>query len=249
MSDRVLTKEEIDALMNGVSAEHSESSLEEEPAGVGEYNLSAGKERFAGNKLSVIESVNDRFCKTFTRSLFAFVRKSVEVTARRAASMKYSDFVESKDQPASFNIFQMSPLTASGLLVLEAELIYALLSSSFGGAAETPVNVEGREFTLFEQSFIKKIAGMVFTDIESAWKPFFPLEFNLDRSETNPAFVDAALASEIVIVNTFQIEMEGSSTSLSICIPHSGVEPLNENLGTSLADIITPVEDIKQLGK
>lgn len=237
MSDRVLTKDELDALMTGISA------------GVDEYDANALRERFAGNRLGAIENVSDRFCGSFTRSLFSFLRSSVDVTAGGVASMKYSDFVETKDLPASFNIFHLPPLMGSGMLVLEAELIFALLSSSFGGAANKPADVEGREFTLFEKNFIKKIAEMVFMDMESAWKPLVELEFNLDRSETNLELVDAALASEMVLVSTFHIEMESLKSSFSICIPYSGVEPLEEKFGVSLADIISPAENIKQLGK
>lgn len=219
MSDRVLSQEELDALMNAISA------------GVDELGPSTAGEVLALSGFPAYELASERFCKFFSRSLFAFLRKSVEVTSDGVVSKKCSDFINSKDKAASFNIFEMPPLKGFGLLVLDAELIFKLLSASFGGAANKPTEVEAREFTLFEHLFIKRIAQMVLTEIENALKPALSLELKYNRLETNPALIDDALKSETVIVSTFKIEMEGSSSPLSICVLNSSVEPLREKPG------------------
>ena len=240
MSDRVLTTEELDALMNGM------------PTGVEAHDLSIVEDYIAGNDFFAIDAVFGRFSRFFTRSLFAFSRLSVEVTPGGVASMKCSDLLETKDRPAIFSIFEAPPLPGSGLLVLETELIFKLLNSSFGGAPGSQgksVDLEGREFTLFENRFIDKIAQMVLTEIENALKPYLELEFNLKRSQTSPDFVEGALLSETVMVYTFQIEMEGFSSLLSISIPCSYLDSSTMNPGTKPVDIISPVEGIKEPSK
>ncbi|MBE9531793.1 MAG: flagellar motor switch protein FliM, partial [Proteobacteria bacterium] len=235
MADRVLSQDEVDALMKGVSAGdvETENDLEEEPADADEYNLITSKERVVRGKLPTMEIINEQFCRLFRLSVFNFVRKVADVTVEGVALMKYSEYIRRIALPASFNIFQISPLRGLSLLIFEANLIFTVLNSYFGGSGKTLAKVEGREFTIFEQRVIKKIVEMVFVDMQTAWKPVFPLEFIFNRAEMSPQFVNVVVPSEIVIVSTFQIEIEGRSSLMSMCIPYSSMEPLKEKLYSS----------------
>jgi flagellar motor switch protein FliM len=222
MSERVLSQEELDALMSGMATGADELS----PVKAGEPLAQSG--------LPAFEIAGERFCKFFARSLFTFLRKSVEVTPGGTVSMKCSDFLDSKDKGVSFNIFEMAPEVSFALAALDTELVFKLLSASFGGAANLPIEVEGeakteagaREFTLFEHLFIKRIAQMVLTEFECAFRPPKSLDLKYKRLETNPAHIDESLKSETVLVFTFQIEMEGLKSPLSISVPDSFVELL-----------------------
>jgi flagellar motor switch protein FliM len=221
--------------MKGVSAGdvETEHDLEEEPSPADEYNLITSKELVVRGKLPTMEIINEQFCRLFRLSLFNFVRKVADVTVEGVALMKYSEYIRRIALPASFNIFQISPLRGLSLLVFEANLIFTVLNSYFGGSGKTQARVEGREFTIFEQRVIMKIVDMVFLDMQTAWKPVFPLEFIFNRTEMSPQFVNVVVPTEIVIVSTFQIEIEGRSSLMTVCIPYSSMEPLKEKLYSS----------------
>lgn len=235
MAERVLSQDEVDALMKGVSdgEVETEADVEEEPTEADEYNLITSKERVVRGKLPTMEIINEQFCRLFRLSLFNFIRKVTDVTVDGVALMKYSEYIRRISLPASFNIFQISPLRGLSLLVFEANFIFVVLNNYFGGSGKHVSRIEGREFTIFEQRVIKKLVDMVFADMQTAWKPVFPLEFIYNRSELSPQFVNVVVPTEIVIVSTFQIEIEGRSSMMSVCIPYSSMEPLKDKLYAS----------------
>jgi flagellar motor switch protein FliM len=235
MVERVLSQDEVDALMRGVSdgEVETEKDVEEEPTEADEYNLITSKERVVRGKLPTMEIINEQFCRHFRLSLFNFIRKVTDVTVDGVALMKYSEYIRRISLPASFNIFQISPLRGLSLLVFEANFIFVVLNNYFGGSGKYVNRIERREFTTFEQRVIKKLVDMVFADMQTSWKPVFPLEFIYNRSELSPKFVNVVVPTEIVIVSTFQIEIEGRSSMMSVCIPYSSMEPLKDKLYAS----------------
>jgi flagellar motor switch protein FliM len=225
MVDRILSQEEIDALMQGVSAGQveTESDLNGELAEVDEYNLITSKERVVHGKLPAMEIINNRFCGLFKETLFNFVRKVVDVTVEEIALMQYSEYIRKVNLPASFNIFKISPLKGFSLLIFDAELVFVVVNNYFGGTTKALNPIEKRDFTNFEQRIIRKMLEEVFIDMRVAWEPVLPLEFIFNRSELNPRFVNVVMPTEMVIVSTFQIEIEGRSSQMSICIPYSSL--------------------------
>ncbi len=235
MAERVLSQDEVDALMKGVSDGdvETEKDVEEESTEADEYNLITSKEKVVRGKLPTMEIINEQFCRLFRLSLFNFIRKVTDVTVDDVTLMKYSEYIRRISLPASFNIFQISPLRGLSLLIFEANFIFVILNNYFGGSGKHTTRIEGREFTIFEQRVIKKLVDMIFTDMQTAWKPVFPLEFIYNRSELSPQFVNVVVPSEIVIISTFQIEIEGRSSMMSVCIPYSSMEPLKDKLYAS----------------
>ncbi len=232
MAEKVLSQQEVDALMKGVSAgavgTEGDQSAENLPSD--EYNLITSKERVVRGKLPTLEIINEQFCRHFRLSLFNLIRKIADVTVEGVSMMKYAEYISKIALPASFNVFQISPLRGLSLMVFEANLIFIVLDNYFGGSGRDLTRVEGREFTTFEQRVIRKITDRVFIDMQTSWKPVFPLEFIYNRSELSPQFVNVVVPTEIVIVSHFQIEIEGRSCNMSMCIPYSSMEPIKDKL-------------------
>jgi flagellar motor switch protein FliM len=232
VADRVLSQDEVDALMRGVSSGAIETQKDEgkpKPS-ADDYNLITSKERVVRGKLPTLEIINEQFCRHFRLSLFNLIRKVADVTVEGVDMMKYDQYINHIALPASFNVFQISPLRGLSLLVLEANFIFAILDNYFGGTGKELARVEGREFTTFEQRVIKKIVNRVFSDMQMSWKPVFPLEFIYNRSEMSPQFINVVVPTEIVIVSSFLIEVEGKSSTMTVCIPYSSMEPLKDKL-------------------
>ncbi|MEE8575420.1 MAG: flagellar motor switch protein FliM [Thermodesulfobacteriota bacterium] len=235
MSDKILSQEEVDALMRGVSVGEIETETDEflPHVAADEYNLITSKERVVRGKLPTLEIINEQFCKYFRTSLFNLIRKNVDVSIEGVDMMKYEQYINHVALPASFNIFQISPLRGSSILVLGATFIFSILDNYFGGTGKEVARVEGREFTTFEQKVIKKIVNRVFIDMQTSWKPVYNLDFVYNRQEMSPQFVNVVDTDEIVIVSSFLIEVAGQSSTMSICIPYSSMEPLKEKLYAS----------------
>ena len=231
MADKVLSQEEVDALLKGMASGEIEVEKDEgEPQGVRPYDLTS-QERIIRGRMPTMEVINERFCRVFRASMFNFLRRMVDVSVEELEVMKYGEFIKNVPLPASFNIFELSPLRGMGLLVFEANLIFLIVDSYFGGNGRLPTRVEGREFTLLEQRIIRRLVDMAFRDMEASWKSVYPLKFLFDRSEVNPQFADVVVPTEVVITTTYAIEVAGSNPlKMMMCIPYSSVEPIKEKL-------------------
>jgi len=70
----------------------------------------------------------------------------------------------------------------------------------------------------------------VFVDLKEAWSPVMKLEFEKQNSEVNPQFANIVSPSEVVVVNTFHVEIEGGGGDFHITMPYSMLEPIREVL-------------------
>ena len=57
-----------------------------------------------------------------------------------------------------------------------------------------------------------------------------PLDISYVRSEINPQFVGIVPPTDVVVVVSFDIEMEFASGGMTLCIPYSSLEPIKDKL-------------------
>ena len=67
-----------------------------------------------------------------------------------------------------------------------------------------------------------------FVDLKEAWSNVLPIEIEYVTSEMNPQFANIVSPTEIVVVATFAIELEGGTGELHLTMPYSMIEPMRE---------------------
>ena len=233
--DKILSQEEIDALMGGVMSGEVETAPkeEEDPGGVKTYSLTS-QERIIRGRMPTMEMINDRFTRQQSISWSAVLREKIEFSVLGAQIMKFGDFIHKIPVPSSFNLFAMEPLRGNGLYVMDAMLVYLLVDFFFGGKVQTHVKPEGREFTTIQLRLIKKLVQQALADLEKAWQAVMPVKIGYLRSESNPQFAMVVTTSEIVVVVTLQVHLGDLSREMFIAYPYSMLEPIKEKLYSGL---------------
>ena len=136
MNEQILTQDEVDALLQGISGE-SESLAAEAPdeGGVRSYDL-VNQDRMVRERMPALEIINERFAKNIRAGLFGFIRKSPEVSIGPMHVHKYSAFLREIASPTNFNIVSVKPLRGLGLVVCDPPLVFAVIDALFGGAGK-----------------------------------------------------------------------------------------------------------------
>ncbi len=225
----ILSQEEVDALLKGISEGAVETEKVEEVSGVKPYDFT-GQEKIVRGRMPSLDIANERLARNFRLSLSAAVRRMVDVTNVNVSITKFYDFMRGVPFPSSINVFKMEPLRGFGLLVFDAPMIFSLIEFFFGGTGKSYYKPEGREFTPIEQKIIYKVVMMFFSDMEEAWKPVYPIVPTYVRSEMNPQFVTIVTPVDVVIKVEFVLEIEGKQCRAFLCIPYGTVEPIKEKL-------------------
>jgi len=230
----VLSQEEIDALMHGV--EGGDLDTEEEELAPGEtkpYDFTR-EDRIVRGRLPTLEMINERFARYIRISLFDMLRRSAEISVNGVDMLKFSEYVHSLYVPTSLNMVRADPLRGTALFIIDPKLVFVIVDNFFGGDGRFYTKIEGREFTPAENRIIQKFLGDVFKDLREAWSPVMDIEFSFIESEVNPQFANIVSPSEVVVVSTFNIELEGGSGEFHITMPYSMVEPIKDLLDTGV---------------
>ena len=228
MSDQILTQEEIDALLSAM--DRGEVDMAEEAQGQSEvvaYSLTSTNVMLR-DQFSALEEVYDKFATLLDTSISSLLQRSIEVDFVSTEMVKYQEWISAFSSPTNFNIFSMDPLVGSALLAVEPELIFSIIDCMFGGEGKPISNV--RDFTLIEQSMIKKFASEILSQFEQAWKIVNPIRITLKKSETKPEYVHLCSPNDLMVVIVFSIKGEQFSGNFHMCLSYMMLEPIKEKL-------------------
>ncbi len=236
--DKILSQDEIDALLKGVVSGEVETAppgeAAAEPAtGVKGYDL-LNQERIIRGRMPTLEMINDRFVRRQAVAWTGVLREAIEFVVVGTQVIKFGEFLKKIPMPSSLNVFHMAPLRGSGLFVMDAFLVYLLVDYFFGGKGQTHVKPEGRDFTAVQVRMIKKLLMLALADLEKSWQAIMPVKVEYVRSESNPQFAMVVTASEVVIVVTLQVIIGETTRDLFVVYPYSMLEPIKEKLYSGL---------------
>jgi len=234
----LLSQDEIDALLNGVSS-HSIETVDHsyhhhDVEDYAPYDF-ANQERVFRGRIPSLEIVNERFARGFRNNLFKMLRRGIEVTVSNVQMLKYSEYVYSLVIPTSLTVVKLHPLRGNGLLVLDPKLVFTVVDNYFGGDGRLQAKFEGRDFAPTELRLIKRMIDMIFVDLQEAWKPVVEVEREFVNTEVNPQFANIVRPNDIVVITTFSVEIEGVGGEFHIALPYTMLEPIRDRLDTVLS--------------
>jgi flagellar motor switch protein FliM len=234
MNQQILSQDEVDALLQGITGESQKLEPEEEQqGGIRTYDI-ANQERIVRGRMPTMEIINERFARNIRIGLFNLIRRSPEVSIGGMKVQKFSAFLREIVVPTNFNLVSVKPLRGSGLIVCEPSIVFAAIDSLFGGVGKFHTRIEGRDFSPTELRVIRRLVDTIVAEYKKAWTGIYPLELEYQRSEMQPQFANIATPSEIVVSTAFTLEIGEISGSVYICIPYATLEPIRDILYSTI---------------
>jgi flagellar motor switch protein FliM len=231
--EQVLSQDEIDALLSGLSGGEIEippPEIEVAPQVEAKtfdfLKFTRGKKE----KLPALEFICDRFSKSFRSSLSLFIEKEVDVSTTPVQYVEYQQFVKTLPLPTNMNIVVTESLKGFFIVIFDAKLIFSVLETVFGSASMSTPKVEGREFTKIEFSVIKKLIELVSSEMEKAWSPVYEVRCKYSRSEINPNYITMVTQDEVVSLWEFAIEVGDIRSWMKVCMPYGILETIKSYL-------------------
>ncbi|MGD8484018.1 MAG: flagellar motor switch protein FliM [Thioalkalispiraceae bacterium] len=242
MSD-LLSQDEIDALLHGVDSGDVDTDGDfSSDDGVARTFDFASHDRIVRGRMPTLEMINERFARRFRVTLFNMLRRSAEISVAGIQMLKFSEYVHSMFVPTSLNIVKVAPLRGSALCVFDPKLVFIVVDNYYGGNGRH-AKIEGRDFSPTEQRVIQIVLDDAFKDLESAWKPVMPVEFKFVNMEVNPQFANIVSPTEVVVVSTFHVELDGGGGDFQVTLPYSMLEPIRELLDAGIQSDTTELDD------
>ncbi len=223
-AERILNQEEIDNLL-GFSIEDLALS---DNGGIRAIIDSA---MVAYERLPMLDIVFDRLVRLLTTSLRNFTSDNVEVSLDRIHAVRFADYLNSIPLPAILSIFKAEEWDNFGIATVDSSLIYSIIDVLLGGRrGVTAIRVEGRPYTTIEMGLVKRMIELILADAEAAFRPISPVNFKIDRLETNPRFAAISRPNNAAILVRFRIDMEERGGSIEMLLPYATLEPIRDRL-------------------
>jgi flagellar motor switch protein FliM len=226
--EKVLEQAEIDALIHGVDTGVVSTLPASTPGEVQPFDFNAQLQKLSG-RMPTLGIINERFVRLLRGSLYKLVRRSPEISMKPLQLLKFGEYLPTLGAPSSLNMVKFNPLRGTGLIVLDPQLVFAVVENFFGGSGRQ-AQIEQREFTATEQRIIHMILRNVFADLREAWTPVASIEVEYLQSESNPQLASIVAPTDAVVVMSSHIEVEGGGGGLHVVMPYATLDPVRDIL-------------------
>lgn len=79
--------------------------------------------------MPTLEIVNERFARHMRISLFNMMRRTAEVSINGVQMIKFGEYIHTLFVPTSLNMVRFRPLKGTGLITMEARLVFILVDN------------------------------------------------------------------------------------------------------------------------
>lgn len=224
---KILTQEEIDALLTTVSSGETEAGKEgyedDRLRSVIAYDF-RHPNRVSKDQIRTLENMHDNFAGHYGSTLSAIMRTIVDVDLVSVDQITYSEFIMSLVTPSCTCTFAAAPLEAVSLVDYNPTLTFSFIDRMFGGNGK--ILESERELTGIERTVMGRLAVKLYRDLERAWENIVKIQVEQVSFETNPQFIQIVPPGETVVVVSFQIKLFQSTGLLTICYPYVALEPI-----------------------
>ena len=228
--ENILTKEEIEALLDAVFAGRidPDKELARESSGVVKYDLfnSDAKRTFVPN----LDIIYDSFIRYSRINMSNRLRKIVEFKKLGAQVYKFDDFLQTLPSPVCLAIHKLEPLKGAAIIALDSSLVFTVVDSVLGGSGKATIPGGSRMFTSIELRLIEKMIKDMLVDMEKAWAPVQEVKLNLLKLEMNPRLVSIVPPDYQVLTMGLQMQVEEAVGTMTFAVPISTIDPLRDKL-------------------
>lgn len=228
--EKILTKAEIEALLNAVfdgriEPEKELAKTEGSAVAYDLFNTDAHK-----GSVPNLDIIYDSFIRYNRVNLSNRLRKVVDIKKVGARSYKFDDFLQTLPSPVCMAIFKIDPLKGAALISFDSTLVLALVDSLLGGSGSSKVSMANRIFTAIELRLVEKIVKDMLVDLEKAWAPLYATHMNLLRMEMNPRLVNIVPPEYQIVTMSLKIQIEEISGNVVFAIPYMTIDPIRDKL-------------------
>lgn len=241
MTDDVLSQDEVESLLNAMEPESKvapSASLASSAGGsmrtrekITPYDFKR-PERVGKEQMRSLQSLHEGLGRNFGSALSALLRSIVEVKLTSVDQLTYSEFIFSLENPTCFNLLSAVPLEGSLILDINPSILYPIINRLLGGSEETGM-MGRRPLTEIELRLVARITDLFLDDLKRVWDKIAPLDFKVERVESNPQLVQIVPPNEVVVLISFELTLGDVRGMMNLCIPFNALERISSDLTTN----------------
>lgn len=174
--------------------------------------------RVSKDRLRILEGIYERFAKSLEGWLLGRVRRPVEIKLASVEPYSFGEFTLSLPTPcATFGFDVRDGNGQRGALDVGYPLAFLLVDRLFGGngaAVSLP-----RALTPIERLAIRTFVERALGTLTEVWQEYVRLPCEIASFEAAPDMLQLMGRDDAVLLATFEVTCDGSSSLLLVCLP------------------------------
>ncbi len=222
MTEPVLTDEEKNALLDGVSsgAIEVQSGDGQKYADVKPFEFAA-RSRIRKNSYPRLFILNEQVAKRVANYCGSVLNCEARITAEPVSNRTYGDQCGRFPELSAVTVFTAAPLEGNGLLILESAAISQLVEAFFGGAGNDVIMNASGTFSPGELAVCRLFSNAVLTMFQDIWEPIIEIVTERKSTKIGTALVEGIGDSDAVIGSRFAMQFGDASTAFTLLLPVS----------------------------
>ena len=216
--------------MTGDSTPESDVSEGSVKMKVKEYDFRTAN-RFPKEQMRTFNVVFETFSQLFSSRLSSVLRVSSECEVLSVEECSYSEFNNSLPVPVLLAVMKAPPMYGSLVIQMSPEFTYMIISRLFGGVTSGEYS---KQFTEIELALVERVLRQTIDVFDEAWDKVIGLSAQIDRIETSSQFAQITAPNEPVVAVIIDVTIGEEKGLMSICIPHTAIEPVAQQLNTRM---------------
>jgi flagellar motor switch protein FliM len=236
MSDKLLSQQEIEALMSSLTVEPDESAA----AASDTRHYRAGPSRpvklydfrrpdkFSKEHLRALRIVHESFARGLASALASYLRSTVQIRLTMVEQATYDEYIRSLPTPTVMYVVTPQPLPGNAVIEMNLPVARVILDRLLGGSGSAQNS--STEMTEIEMALLKTIGGLLINNLRDAWSNVVDMEPSIQEPTLSPEFVQVTLPTETTVMLVFEISLFQTTGTLSLCLPHPVLQSVMESL-------------------
>jgi flagellar motor switch protein FliM len=235
-----ISNDEVDARLEKVDA-GAIAKQRPHGAGVEPYDLVA-PDTIVRGRMPGFDRINERWVGELERKIVEIVRRPIEMTVGEVELGAYGEWQAGMPALASLNLFMIKPWGRAALVAVDGNLLFVLVDAYYGGAGAAAERPAREDLSPTERRLNALLAGLFVDEFRRAFEPIASLEFEPQKTETNPHYVQIATSSETVAITRVEVTLGNTVGAMSLVLPASALDPVRDKLSEGLQDVSREVK-------
>ncbi|MCL5959300.1 MAG: flagellar motor switch protein FliM [Chloroflexi bacterium] len=232
---KILSQREIDSLLGSLGLEGTETQetgpTPQPEKDVRPYDFRR-PDKFSKEHLRALQTIHESFARTTASSLSSYLRTSLQVRLSSIEQVAYGEYIPQLSNPTVVNIVSAEPLPGRMIIEVNLGLAFALSDRLMGGKGQ--IIQRGREITDIDLVLLQAVGKTLLSSLRETWLQMTPVNMKIEEMVFNPLLVQVALPGDIGILLLFELRMGDVSSTISMFIPYTLLEPIVGKLSAQI---------------
>lgn len=220
MTDPVITDDEKDALLDGISSGEVEVHSNSGPtyAEVNDFQIGP-RSMLITNSYPRLQGLNRQFANHMSKHIEQLLNAVSTVTFKSIDTCTYSDFSEQIGGLSLLLEFEPKPLQGSALISLNSDALEMLVETFYGGTGNEPARQDAEFFTPGEICVANLFCGSILSVTKETWQPLAAFEPEFVNSHLSSGVIDCIEPGDSIISCEFEFTVGDATRTFHLLWP------------------------------